>query len=430
MPKSHQEKFLQEIQKADEKDVESLLFSWEFWARPKQLEPPGEDWSTWLVLAGRGFGKTRTGAEWVRKRVESGLAMNIALVADTAADARDIMVEGVTGIMAVSHPRFKPTYEPSKRRLVWPNGARGICYAAESPEALRGAQHDTAWCDEPAKWRNLRKTDIEGGTAWDNLLFGLRVGSLPRVCCTTTPRAIPWVKNLKDKPTTIITTGSSYENRQNLSPRWFKDVIQPYEGTRLGRQEIHAELIEDVVGALWTREVIEKFRLNDSPVEFTRIVIAVDPSVTGNETSDECGIVAAGLGTDGHAYVLSDDSLRASPDIWASRAVKAYHTRHADCIVAETNNGGEMVGLTIRTVDDMVSYKSITASRGKQVRAEPVAALYEQGRVHHVGSFPLMEDEMCLWIPGEKSPNRMDALVWAITELMLGQPGARVLFTA
>ena len=250
------------------------------------------------------------------------------------------------------------------------------------------------------------------------------------MCCTTTPRAIPWVKNLKDKPTTIITTGSSYENRQNLSPRWFKDVIQPYEGTRLGRQEIHAELIEDVVGALWTREVIEKFRLNDSPVEFTRIVIAVDPSVTGNETSDECGIVAAGLGTDGHAYVLSDDSLRASPDIWASRAVKAYHTRHADCIVAETNNGGEMVGLTIRTVDDMVSYKSITASRGKQVRAEPVAALYEQGRVHHVGSFPLMEDEMCLWIPGEKSPNRMDALVWAITELMLGQPGARVLFTA
>ena len=392
-------------------------YDWTFWARDEQLEPGG-DWFCWLIKAGRGWGKTRTAAEWLNQRVKQGKARNIALVNDTAADVRDIMVEGMSGLLTISPPWFKPEYEPSKRRLTWPNGAIATCFAAESPEALRGPQHDTAWCDEPAKWKNLRKRDAEGGTAWDNLMFGLRVGE-PRVVCSTTPRPIKWYKNLLKRSSTVITGGPSYDNKENLSKVWFQEVIEPQAGTRLGRQEIEAELMDEVPGALWKMSEIDEHRLDKVPCELVRVVVALDPSVTNTEESDECGIVIAGIGTDGQGYVLDDLSARCSPDTWANIACGAYHRRQADRIIGEANNGGDLIELTIRTVDENVSYKKVHASRGKLTRAEPVAALYEQGRVHHIGSFPLLEDEQTSWVPGDKSPNRMDALVWALTELMV-----------
>lgn len=428
LEKSKRDEFIRTVEANSEEDAVEFLHDWSFWSRENQVAPPG-NWFVWLILAGRGFGKTRSGAEWVRARVESGLYSHIALVGDTAADVRDVMIEGPSGIMAVSDPRSKPSYEPSKRRLTWGNGATATAYAAEAPESLRGPQHDTAWCDEPAKWKNLRKRDLEGGTAWDNLLMGLRVGDNPQCACTTTPRSIPWLTTLLSRPSTVTTRGSSYENRDNLSPKWFEEVIKPYEGTRLGRQEIDAELIGDVEGSMWKRNILERQRIDKAPVELVRILIALDPSVSSTEKSDECGMVVAGKGTDGNAYVLDDISERLSPHLWASKAIKARYQYSADLIVGEVNNGGDLIELTLRTVDQSVPYKKVHASRGKLTRAEPVAALYEKGVVCHVGSFPLLEDEMCSWQPGEPSPNRMDALVWAITELMIGSEFS-VLFEA
>lgn len=311
-----------------------------------------------------------------------------------------------------------PTYEPTKSQLVWPNGAIATCFTAEAPEALRGPEHDLAWCDEPAKWKNLRKTDLEGGTAWDNLMFGLRQGSAQCIC-STTPRAIKWYKDLLKKSTTVVTGGSSYDNRANLSKAWFDNILKPYEGTRLGRQEINAELIDEVPGALWTIGLVDKYRRDDYPT-LVRIIVAIDPEATSGEESAETGIICAGIDENGEGWVLSDDSLRSRPDGWGKAAVKRYHELQADRIVAENNNGGEMVEHVIRTVDENVSYSSVHASRGKLTRAEPIAALYEQGKVHHVGAFPELEDQMCSWVPGDKSPDRMDALVWALSELMLG----------
>ena len=378
-----------------------------------------------MVKSGRGWGKTRTGAELVRDWVESGQMRTVALVNDTAADTRDIMIEGPSGLLAVCPPWNKPVYEPSKRRVVWPNGAMAIAYAAESPEMLRGPQHDGAWVDELFKWKNLRKRDTEGGTAWDNLLFGLRTGAHPRWIATTTPRPVPLLKQLQGRESVRVTGGSSYDNRVNLAEDWYREVIGRYEGTRLGRQEIYAEDLEDIEGALWRRDEIESKRVEKAP-DLVRVVVAIDPSTTGNESSDEAGIVVAGIGKDGHGYILDDVSLRATPDGWARRAVVSYHAHKSDRIVAETNNGGDMVELTLRMVDPNIPYRKLTASRGKQTRAEPVAALYEQGRVHHVGTFPMLEDEMCSWVPGDDSPNRMDALVWALTELMVTNTRATV----
>jgi predicted phage terminase large subunit-like protein len=655
----------------DLSDVERavLAYTWAFWARPSQQAPSGP-WSYWVVQAGRGFGKTRTGAEWVRQKVERRQAKRIALVSDTAADVRDVMIEGPVGLLNVSPPWDRPVYEPSKRRVTWKNGAVAIAYAAESPELLRGPQHDSAWCfiagtqvetedgarsiesirvgdrvwtrrglrrvvatgdrsaplarvrlsngealigtedhpvwtqqgwqalgmlksgqtlqgfrasgsgthkdisvpirplqkagrnsiaiaksgnrrtarfragtgststtstafaemtgwtisrsslpetierlipsrvsrnsvsyagewstgasisaspqyadlvntvrpkrrgartrgraatvrqsfarepvitvasdastlglvgrvynltvegtpefyangvlvhncDEFAKWKNLRKVDQEGGTAWDNLLMGLRIGDQPQCCVTTTPRAIPQLRELLKKPGTIATSGSSYDNRDNLSASWFQDVIGAYEGTRLGRQEIHAELLEDVEGALWKRGWLDSARVQHAPA-LKRIVVAIDPAVTSTAASDETGIVVAGLGHDGRGYVLDDVSGRYSPDGWAKKAVDAYRAHAADRIVAERNNGGDMVRHTLETVDRRVPITLVHASRGKQTRAEPVAALYEQGKVHHVG-------QMCTWEPLKdgQSPDRVDALVWALTELMVGAP--------
>jgi phage terminase large subunit-like protein len=392
-------------------EAAALLYDWTVWARPEQL-PPQSDWRTWLVLAGRGFGKTRTGAEWVRDQVENGRCKRLALVARTTADVRDVMVEGESGIMAVCPPWNRPRYEPSKRRLTWKNGAIATTYSADKPDQLRGPQHDSAWADELAAWRYP--------DAWDMLMFGLRLGADPRCVVTTTPRPTRIIRDLVKAVTTAITGGSTYDNIANLAPAFIEQIIRKYEGTTLGQQELYAKLLEDNPGALWQRDLIEQHRVIKAP-ELKRVVVALDPSATSGDEADEAGILVAGVGVDDHLYVIDDPSLRASPLGWGKAAVTAYHKYRADRIVAEVNNGGEMVELTIRTIDKSVSYKSVHASRGKQTRAEPVAALYEQGRCHHVGMFAELEDEMCQWVPGDPSPNRMDALVWAGTELMLTQ---------
>ena len=365
----------------------ALLYDWQFWARREQLAPPG-DWFVWLIRSGRGFGKTRTGAEWVIERARQGF-QRIALVGQTKADVRDTMVElGESSILHRSPPWFKPEYEPSKRRLTWPNGAVAMIYSGDEPGQLRGPQHDSAWVDELAKFRYPQET-------WDNLMLGLRIGGQPQALVTTTPRPIRLIRELIQRPTTVDVRRPTWDNLAHLSPVYIREVIDPMRGTRLGRQELEGEILEDAPGALWKRGQIEATRVDKGP-DLVRVVVAVDPSATGKETSDEAGIVVAGLGRDGHGYVLDDRTLRASPHGWGSAAVQAYHRWQADRIVAETNNGGEMVELTIRTVDANVPYKGLHASRGKRTRAEPVAALYEQGRVHHVGAFPELEDEMCL----------------------------------
>lgn len=331
------------------------------------------------------------------------------------------MVEGESGILAISPPWARPLYEPSKRRVTWPNGSMVTVYTADEPDRLRGPQHHWAWCDELAAWRYP--------DAWDMLMFGLRLGSDPRVVVTTTPKPIKLVRDLISSPTTAVTTGSTYENLANLAPAFRDAIISRYEGTRLGRQELLAELLDDVPGALWTRSIIESCRVRETP-ELVRIVVAIDPAVTSGEDADETGIIVAGLGVDGHGYVLADRSVHlASPETWARRAVVAYREFTADRIVAEVNNGGEMVELTLRTVDRSVSYRAVHASRGKRVRAEPVAALYEQGRIHHVGAHPTLEDQMCQFVPegSDISPDRVDALVWAMTDLMLDAHGQNAL---
>jgi len=403
-----------------DEEAAALEYDWQFWARPNQLAPIG-DWQTWLLLAGRGFGKTRTGAEWVRDKATSGKFGRIALVAPTASDARDVLVEGESGILAISPPWFRPHYEPSKRRLTWPNGALATTYSADEPERLRGPQHDAAWCDELGSWRYP--------DAWDMLMFGLRLGPNPQSCVTTTPKPVKLVKDLLVDSGTTITRGSTYDNKANLSPKFLSKIIKKYEGTRLGRQELYAELLEDMPGALWNRKMIDDLRVGGptgKPVpEMRRIVVAIDPATSTNEGSDETGIVVAGLGFDNHGYVWEDRSGAYSPDGWAREAVAQYHNRKADRIVAEINQGGDMVESTVRVVDRNVSYKGVHATKGKAVRAEPVAALYEQGRIHHIGAFPVLEDQMCgFTVDFDRkamgySPDRMDALVWAFTELML-----------
>lgn len=401
----------------------ALLFDWRFWARPNQLEPAG-DWDGWLILAGRGFGKTRTGAEWVRDNVcgstphSGGKYGRIALVAETAADARDVMVEGESGLLA-THPKDqRPIYEPSKRRVTWANGAVATLYNATEPDQLRGPQHDLAWLDELAKWRYAQET-------FDMLQFGLRLGDKPRQCVTTTPRPTPLIRYLMKQERWVVTRGSTYDNKANLAPSFVKQIISRYEGTRLGRQELNAEVLDDAPGALWTRAKLDETRRKktDRLPDMQRVVVAIDPAASaGNEEGQaETGIVVAGIGTDGRGYVLDDVSCRQTPNGWARQAVAAYDLYAADAIVAETNQGGEMVEQTIRSVRPGVPYIGVRASRGKVTRAEPVAALYEQGRVSHVGAFPALEDQMVLFTPlgieGGTTADRTDALVWAMTEL-------------
>jgi len=371
-------------------------------------------------MAGRGWGKTRTGAEAVRYAIEELGYKRIGLVGATAADTRDVMVEGESGLLSVCPLWFEPKYEPSKRRITWPNGAIATLFSADKPDRLRGPQFDLVWCDELAAWRYL--------SAWDMIMFCLRLGNDPKAIITTTPRPIKIVKDLLNSEHTFTVSGSTYENRTNLAQAFYDEVISRYEGTRLGRQELYAEVIEDDPDALWNREIIDANRV-EKPGTFYRIVVAIDPAGSSKDTANETGIVVVGLGEDNHGYVIEDLSLRASPHGWAERAINAYYEFGADRIIGEANNGGEMIESTIRSLDPNVSYKNVYASRGKQTRAEPVAALYEQGKVHHVGNLPQLEDQLCTWVPnsGMVSPDRLDALVWGMTELMLqGREKVRV----
>jgi phage terminase large subunit-like protein len=421
LPEEEQEEYLASLSK---RAKAALKFDWNFWARPNQLEPEG-DWTTWLILAGRGFGKTRTGAEWVRKNVcgstplSGGLASHIAIVAETAPDARDVMVEGPAGLLACHPKDFRPTYYPSKRLVEWPNGAQALMFNAVEPDQLRGPQFDLAWCDELAKWRYAQAT-------WDQLQFGLRLGVKPRQIVTTTPRPIPVIRRLVNDSTVFVTRGRTYDNASNLAAPFLKQVEERYGNTRLGRQELEGEILDDMPGALWNREMLDVNRRPDAPEEMDRIVIAVDPAVTSGEDADETGIVAVGTSRDAdgvqRGYVLADRSLRGSPDEWASVAVELYHEFDADRIVAEKNQGGEMVEAVLRAKDRNVPVRLVTATRGKVVRAEPIAALYEQGRIHHVGKFDKLEDQMCLFTrdadrSAGNSPDRVDALVWGLTDL-------------
>lgn len=387
----------------------SLGYDWNFWARADQLAPPG-DWDTWLCLAGRGWGKTRTGAEWVLQK--KNVCDRIALIAPTAADARDVMVEGESGIMAKAPPWDRPVYEPSKRRVTWDNGAQAILYSADEPDRLRGPQHSAGWADELAAWRYLQE-------AWDMYQFGLRLGRHPQTVVTTTPRPLALIKKLMADPRTAVTRGTTYDNLKNLAPAFRKAVIDRYEGTRLGRQELNAEILDDVPGALWTFGLLDAQRLPIQMVDFERVVVAIDPPVTSGPDADECGIIVAGILGD-KGYVIEDCSVQgASPAQWAGIAVDAYNRHHADRIVAEVNQGGELVEQVIRLVDPNASYRAVRASRGKMIRAEPVAALYEQRRVHHIGVFAALEEQMTTYT-GEKresSPDRLDALVWAFFDL-------------
>lgn len=364
-------------------------------------------------MAGRGYGKTRIGAEMVRQWVKDYPLVN--LIGATADDARDIMIEGESGILAICPPDERPLYKPSKRRLEWPNGAKSLIFTADEPVRLRGKQHMKLWADELAAWRYAE--------SWDQAMLGLRLGDDPQAVITTTPKPIKVVKELLKHRAAVITTGSTYDNRANLAEGFFEDIITKYEGTRLGEQELEARLLEDVPGALWTRDLLELTRVTKYP-PLTRIVVAVDPAGSTSESASDTGIVVAGLGEDKQGYVLADLTVKASPAGWAKVATDAYHLWEADCIVAEINHGGDMVEHTIKTADESVMVKQIRASRGKYTRAEPVSALYEQQRIHHVGMFGLLEDQQCTWVPGdEDSPDRLDADVWAITELMIEAAG-------
>jgi phage terminase large subunit-like protein len=403
------------------REAEHLACAWrELWARPEQL-PPAGDWDTWLILAGRGFGKTRTGAEIVRAWCTGPEPVRVALVARTAADVRDVIVEGESGILACCPSWERPLYEPSKRRLTFPNDSLATCYSADEPDVLRGPQHHHALCDELATWQHL-------GEAWSNLEMGLRLGARPTKVIATTPRPLALIRELLKDPRCVVTRGSTYANAANLPAPFLARLRTRYEGTRLGRQELNAEVLDDVPGALWQREVLDKLRVRLAP-EMSRIVVAIDPAVTSGEDADETGIAVAGKGVDGAYYVLADRTCRLSPDGWARRAVIALDEFEGDRIVAEVNNGGDMVELTVRTVRTSVPYRAVRASRGKRVRAEPIAALYEQGKVHHVGALPELEDQMCSFVPegNDKSPDRVDALVWALTDLSEGFEGAGLL---
>jgi len=385
---------------------------WSFLAHAGQIPPDNNSWFCYLMRSGRGGGKTRAGAEWILKRVRQGYR-HIALIGQTSADIRDTMVElGPSSIMKIARKEERPLYEPSKRRLTFPNGAVATTFTGEEPDQLRGPAHDTVWIDELAKFKYPDDT-------WDNMEMGLRLGENPQVFCTTTPRPVPIIKRLINDPTTIDVRFSTMQNAENLSPLFLKRIQERYGGTRLGRQELNGELLDDNPHALWTRELIEAQRvmwLSECP-PLIRVVVGVDPAVSDTSVSNQTGIITAGISAYGHGYVLQDTSVAGSAAEWARAVIRAYNLHKADRVIGEVNNGGYLVETNIRTVDRNVSYSPVHASRGKAIRAEPVSSLYEQGRIHHVGTFPELEDQMCDWEPGQKSPDRMDAMVWAFWEL-------------
>lgn len=397
----------------------SLARSWPLLARAEQIPndttQSGGTWSTWLYLAGRGSGKTRACAEWVNDKALRNPGCRIAIVARTAGDVRDTAIRGESGIIATAPDGAAPIYTPSVRTLVWPNGSIGQTFSAEKPDLLRGPQFDFAWADELASWQYLEE-------AWSNLEFCLRLGDNPQCVVSTTPRPVKLLKEMLSDPATITTRSSTDSNAANLPPATLARWNKKYEGTRLGRQELGAEILEDVEGALWSMAAIDGCRIATPPEQYERVVVAVDPAVSNTEASCEHGIVVVGKVGD-HYYVLDDLSMTGGPLDWGARAVSAYRSRHADRVIGEVNNGGDLVEANIRSVDKTVSYRAVRASRGKYKRAEPVAALYEQGRVHHVGAYATLEDQMIAFVPAGgglsngESPDRLDALVWGLTEL-------------
>jgi phage terminase large subunit-like protein len=402
--------------------VEELKHTWEFWARPNQLEPKG-NWDFWIFNAGRGAGKTRSGAEWVRHRVKCG-DKRIACVAPTKGDVRRVMVEGESGLLNVCWAGDKtyrgakmgyPVWSSTNNTMIWANGAQAEFYSAEDPERLRGPQFHSAWADEVAAWNHQQEV-------WDMLQFTLRLGRAPKVMVTTTPKPTKLMRNLLKNPRSFITSGSTFDNAAYLAPPFLEGIRKEYEGTRLGRQELYAEMLEEAEGALWDTDILDNCQVDISEVpSLNRIVVALDPAVTHNAESDMTGIVVAGIDINGIGYVLGDYTDRLSPQGWASKAISLYHEFNADRIVAEKNQGGEMVRRVLEAEDNTVPIRLVHASRGKMARAEPISALYEKGRVRHVKGLDELEVQMRTWEPlgSVGSPDRLDACVWALTDLML-----------
>ena len=427
LPPAKVKKLLTELGPAK---VDELQHDWSFWGRDAQFPPTDNEWNTWLINAGRGFGKTRCGAEWVREQVKLG-HKRIACVASTNSDIERVMVKGESGFLSVCWKNDKdnkgkhmgfPEWSPTKRSLTWANGAKVEFYSAEEPERLRGPQFSAAWCDELAAWNKDMDT-------WQMLQFCLRLGKHPRVCVTTTPKPTKLMRELLKNPKTVVTSGSTFDNSANLADTYLVAVRDQYEGTRIGRQELYAEVLEEAEGALWTTETLDAASIKHEDVpDLARIVVALDPAVTANAESDMTGIVVAGVDINGIAYVLGDYTAKLSPQGWAEKAIGLYHQYEADRIVAEVNQGGDMVKLTIHNIDDNVAYKAVRASRGKYARAEPVSALYERNLVKHVSNPPdganlnELETQLRTWEPLGRigSPDRLDAMVWAITDLCLG----------
>lgn len=428
--------FVRELPAHTRDGLRTAWYSW--WARPNQLMPLDETWQTWLIRAGRGYGKTRTGAEGVRRLIKRGMASRVSLIAPTAGDGRDVMVEGESGLLAIHPNDWRPEYEPSKRRLTWPNGAQATVFSAEEPDRLRGPQSDLVWGDEPASWKT-------GSAAWDMAAFGNRLGAHPRAILTGTPRPLPWLKEIEAKPSTRVTTGSTYENLTNLAPSFVDMVLERYEGTRLGRQELHALYLEDTEGALWTLEVLNLFRMptfeRGDPWRSLKLsllragqrlpqgdtsrpwvtYVAVDPP----GSTAECGI-AVGTAPKGgragydHAVILDDMSIAGSPPQWGAQVVAAYRKYGADCVYVEANQGGDMVVSTIHNIDETVNVEKIHAKESKYDRAEPISTLTAKGWIHFNGILSKLEDQMTTWVPGpkSKSPDRMDAFVHLVTKLL------------
>ena len=410
-------------------EIIRIQHDWLIWARDDQLPPLeaqcGGPWSTWLVLGGRGSGKTRTGAEWVRALalgipdLVAAPARRIALLGETIAQVRSVMIEGVSGILSVHANHERPTLEISRNQLVWPNGAIAQMFSADDPESLRGPQFDAAWCDELAKWSKPQ-------AAWDNLQFGLRLGEHPQVCVTTTPRPTTLVKDILKDPKTAVSRARTRDNAKHLAPTFLTEITRRYDGTSLGKQELDGEVVDTRVNGLWQRHWLAQGRLTNRP-DMNRIVVAVDPPVTSTAGSDSCGIIVAGLTPDNRGVVLADRTIQGrDPQTWARAAIAAYRDYEADRIIAEVNQGGDLVVMVLKQVDPNVPVKKAYASRGKWSRAEPIAALYAEGRIHHLGEFPELERQMCDFgidgLSNGRSPDRLDALVWAFTELMLSTP--------
>lgn len=414
--------FLTRLSTSEREEIHS---HWRLWARPEQIAPQ-QDWQCWLICAGRGFGKTRAGSEWVREIARDNRQARIALVGASIAEVRAVMVEGESGILACASDNARPIFESSLKRITWPNGASAQLYSASEPESLRGPQHSHAWCDEIAKWDNSSDRAIR---AWDNLQMGLRLGDNPRITATTTPRSVPLLRRLMDAEASgevIVSRGSTYDNAANLPDKFVAAMTSQFGGTTLGSQEIDGHLLEEVEGALWSRSLLEQAREKLCAEPMTRIIVGVDPPISAR--GDECGIIVAGITSSGIAKILADTSIaKASPEQWARAVAATAMEWKADRVVAEANQGGQMVESVLRAADCQMPIKLVHASVGKSARAEPIAALYEAGRVNHLGLFPQLEDQLCGLMAGGsyegpgRSPDRADALVWALSELMLSK---------